>query len=476
MATASGTLTSRHTTALTTVDSPMVFIVRALLLPIIPVATLALCLACTAAPWHGCYVLLAFLAFVGASESMGLARVSPADWTQRPVSMLIEISARWLMLVTLIGLLVHLSGLAAVIDVPSLLAWAVVTPLFLYLGQTLARHWLTKSLQRHGALRRAVIVGMTDLGLTLERVLQGDVLLSTQIAGYFEDRAPERLRRTSDLPILGRTADLGEYVASHRIEQVFITLPMDRNPRILTLLAQLHNSAASIYFVPDLFAFNLIQARFDILSGIPIVAVRETPFYGASWLVKRMSDVLIASAALLLLLPVMLAVALCIRLESVGPVLFRQVRYGLDGREIRVYKFRSMSVTEDGKHQFTAAARADKRVTRVGAFIRKTSLDELPQLLNVVLGTMSIVGPRPHPVAMNEHYRREIPSYMVRHKVKPGITGWAQVNGYRGGDDLESMRKRIECDLAYVRHWSLWLDVRILLRTVSVVWSDRNAF
>ena len=135
-----------------------------------------------------------------------------------------------------------------------------------------------------------------------------------------------------------------------------------------------------------------------------------------------------------------------------------------------------MSVTEDGKAAFSAAARGDSRITRVGAFIRRTSIDELPQLFNVLEGSMSIVGPRPHPVAMNEHYRREIPSYMVRHKVKPGITGWAQVNGYRGGDDIESMRKRIELDLAYLRHWSLWLDLRILFKTITVVLTDRHAF
>jgi putative colanic acid biosynthesis UDP-glucose lipid carrier transferase len=228
--------------------------------------------------------------------------------------------------------------------------------------------------------------------------------------------------------------------------------------------------------VPDLFSFNLLQARFDILSGIPIVAIRETPFYGATWLLKRFTDIALAGGALLILLPVLLLTALCIRIDSRGPVIFKQKRYGLDGREILVYKFRSMRVTEDGKAQFRAASRNDSRITRVGAFIRKTSLDELPQLFNVLRGSMSIVGPRPHPVAMNEHYRREISGYMIRHKVKPGITGWAQVNGYRGGDDLESMRKRIEFDLAYVRHWSLWLDFQILIKTVGVVWADTNAY
>jgi len=325
--------------------------------------------------------------------------------------------------------------------------------------------------------QRAVIVGVNELAQRLEVALRSDPLLRTEVVGFFEDRSPEELEVGGTCAqILGTTAQLADFVTRSQIDQVYVTLPMSRDARITSLLNALHDSTASIYFVPDLFAFNLIQARFDILGGVPVVAVRETPFYGAAWLAKRISDVGIALAALLLLIPVLAVVAAAIRLDSRGPVLFKQKRYGLDGREILVYKFRSMTVTEDGKQTFVAAAKGDSRITRVGAFIRKTSIDELPQLFNVLEGSMSIVGPRPHAVAMNEHYRREIPSYMVRHKVKPGITGWAQVNGYRGGDDLESMRKRIELDLAYMRHWSLWLDFRILLKTVSVVWSDRNAY
>ena len=159
-----------------------------------------------------------------------------------------------------------------------------------------------------------------------------------------------------------------------------------------------------------------------------------------------------------------------------GGVIFKQRRYGLDGKEIIVYKFRSMSVTEDGHGTYTQVRRNDARVTSVGAFISATSLDELPQLLNVLEGTMSIVGPRPHAIAVNEQYRRLIPGYMVRHKVKPGITGWAQVNGFRGGDDIGSMRQRIEFDLEYLQHWSLTLDLMIIIKTALVVWNDRHAY
>ncbi|HTU64388.1 MAG TPA: undecaprenyl-phosphate glucose phosphotransferase [Steroidobacteraceae bacterium] len=466
-------LRSREVTALSSTDSPAVFAVKSLLLPILPVAMLSLCLFAADAPLRGGYFLIAVLTFLGAPDVLGLARIGPGQEPQGPA--LLEITGRWCILVALIAIVIYLSGVARTLDVGLLAVWFATTPAVLFVGQWGARRWLMYSLQRRQP-QRAVIVGITDLGARLEAALLADTLLRTDIVGFFEDRGASRLTARVSAPLLGPTRDLADYVTRNHIDHVFITLPMSRDARILGMLDQLHDSTASIYFVPDIFAFNLIQARFDVLGGVPVVAVRETPFYGAAWLMKRLSDIAIAGAALLLASPVFAAVAIAIRLDSPGPVLFRQKRYGLDGREIQVLKFRSMSVTEDGKDTFAAAARGDSRITRVGAFIRKTSIDELPQLINVLEGSMSIVGPRPHAVAMNEHYRRAIPGYMVRHKVKPGITGWAQVNGYRGGDDLESMRKRIELDLAYMRHWSLWLDLRILIKTISVVLTDSRAY
>jgi len=468
-------LHSREVTALSTVDSPTVFVVKSLLLPIIPVMTLFVCLAVAREPLRGGYFLIAVLTFLGAPDVLGIARIGASDEKRPQGRVFLEMLARWLALVALAALVIYLSGLAATLDRSLLTAWFLVTPPVMYLAQWSARRVLTHSL-RQRAVHRVVIVGANELGARLECALRGDALLQIEVVGFFEDRSRELPAPQLGAPLLGDLAALPDYVTRNRIDQVFITLPMSRDARITALLEALHDSTASIYFVPDIFAFNLIQARFDILGGVPVVAVRETPFYGAAWLVKRLSDVAIASLALLLLAPLLLLTAAAIRIDSPGPVFFRQKRYGLDGREIMVLKFRSMTVTEDGKAAFVAAARGDARITRVGAFIRKTSIDELPQLMNVLEGSMSIVGPRPHAVAMNEHFRRAIPGYMVRHKVKPGITGWAQVNGYRGGDDLESMRKRIELDLAYMRHWSLWLDLRILVKTISVVWADRNAY
>ena len=214
----------------------------------------------------------------------------------------------------------------------------------------------------------------------------------------------------------------------------------------------------------------------DMVGDMPVIAVCETPFYGINGLIKRASDILLAAVILALASPLMLAIAAGIKVSSPGPVLFRQRRYGIDGREIVVYKFRTMTVLEDGS-EITQATRNDRRVTRLGAFLRRTSLDELPQFINVLQGRMSVVGPRPHAVAHNEMYRKIIRGYMIRHKVKPGITGLAQVNGMRGETDkVDKMAHRIEYDLAYLRNWSLWLDLKIVLSTIPVVLKMENAY
>jgi putative colanic acid biosysnthesis UDP-glucose lipid carrier transferase len=253
-------------------------------------------------------------------------------------------------------------------------------------------------------------------------------------------------------------------------------LPMTEQPRIVRMLTALRDSTVSVYFVPNLFAFDLLQARFDVIGGLPVMAVCESPIFGASGIAKRLFDIGCAASFLLISAPLFAAIALGVRLSAPGPIFFRQRRYGLDGREIYVYKFRSMTVTEDGDAQYRQVTRNDSRVTPFGALIRRFSLDELPQLFNVLIGTLSMVGPRPHAIAVNEQYRKLILGYMLRHKIKPGLTGWAQVNGYRGGDDLESMQKRVDFDLDYLRNWSLLLDISIILRTASIVWTDKQAF
>lgn len=323
--------------------------------------------------------------------------------------------------------------------------------------------------------KRAIIVGCNEHGRQLAEEIAAHPMLGLDFAGYFDDRRGTA-RDPGGEPMLGRLTEVPEYVKRHDIQVLFLALPMASQPRILTLLDELRDTTASIYFVPDVFITDLIQARMDAIGRMPVVAVCDSPFSGFDGLVKRGSDIVLSLLILLLISPLLLAVALSVKLDSPGPVFFRQRRYGLDGKEITVFKFRSMRVCEDGA-VVTQATRGDARVTRVGRFLRKTSIDELPQFINVLLGQMSIVGPRPHAVAHNELYRKLIKGYMVRHKVKPGITGWAQVNGCRGETEtLEKMQARIDYDLEYLRHWSLGLDLYIIARTVLVVFNDAGAY
>ena len=240
------------------------------------------------------------------------------------------------------------------------------------------------------------------------------------------------------------------------------------------MVHELGDTTASIYYVPDVSGFDMIQQRTSEILGFPVVAMCETPFHGYRGLVKRLMDVTLASVGIVLISPLLLAIGWAVKHSSPGPVLFRQRRYGLDGQEILVYKFRTMTVCEDGS-QVTQASRCDSRVTPIGRHLRRWSLDELPQLINVIQGTMSLVGPRPHAVAHNEEYRKLIKRYMVRHKVLPGITGLAQVRGCRGETTrVEDMEARVVFDLEYMRNWSPVLDLQILLATVvAVVKTDR---
>jgi putative colanic acid biosynthesis UDP-glucose lipid carrier transferase len=275
---------------------------------------------------------------------------------------------------------------------------------------------------------------------------------------------------------LGGLRDVANYVYAHSIHEVFITLPLGSQPRIVELLEAVQGTTASLYFVPDVFGISIIQGRLQDMNGVPVVGICETPFTGTNELVKRVSDIILSCIILILISPILLGLAIGVKLSSPGPVIFRQRRNGLDGEEIMVYKFRSMR-TQDNGTVVKQATKGDSRITPFGAFIRKTSLDELPQFINVLQGRMSIVGPRPHAVAHNEEYRRLIKAYMVRHKVRPGITGWAQVHGLRGETEtIEKMQARVEFDLEYLRNWSLALDLQIIIRTIRLMVFDRNAY
>jgi putative colanic acid biosynthesis UDP-glucose lipid carrier transferase len=327
-----------------------------------------------------------------------------------------------------------------------------------------------------GNARRAVIAGYNEVSLALAERLGSNPEVCISVDGFFDDRSAERLGLEHDKALLGGLPDLPDYVKSQDVEVIFVSLPMRQVQRVLDLLDDLRDTTASIYYVPDVFVFDLIQSRTGEILGMPVVAMCETPFYGYRGVVKRSMDLAIGSVMLLLLAPLLALVALLVKLSSRGPVIFRQRRYGLDGKEIFVYKFRTMTVTEDGD-QIRQATQDDERITPLGRVLRRLSIDELPQLFNVIEGTMSLVGPRPHAVAHNEQYRKLIKGYMIRHKVLPGMTGLAQVSGCRGETrTLEQMQARIEYDLDYLRRWSPTLDLKIIAQTVWVLFRDRKAY
>jgi putative colanic acid biosysnthesis UDP-glucose lipid carrier transferase len=360
----------------------------------------------------------------------------------------------------------------------SLGTWCAATPALMIFGR-IATRAAQRILRAMGYnTRKFAIVGVNELAFELVRNIEASPEMGLECAGFYDDRPEER---GPEIPEgvgchVGTLHDLVDQARQRQIDRVYITFPLRAEGRVRGVLDRLSDTTASVYIVPDFFVFQLLHSRWTDVLGLPVVSVFENPFYGIDGLAKRLSDLVLGITLLVAVAVPMALIAALVKLTSPGPVLFHQRRYGLDGREIRVWKFRTMSVCEDGPSA-VQARQNDPRVTRFGAFLRRTSLDELPQLFNVVGGSMSLVGPRPHPNALNEEFRSRIGGYMLRHKVKPGITGLAQVNGWRGETDTpEKMRKRIEFDHRYIREWSLWLDLEILARTALVVLSKNNAY
>jgi putative colanic acid biosynthesis UDP-glucose lipid carrier transferase len=383
---------------------------------------------------------------------------------------------RWLVLLGILLGIGYATKLSEEFSRRVILTWAVVTPAVLILVVLLLNATMRRIMFAPSNARRAVFAGFNEVSLALAERLRANPAVCISVDGFFDDRSPERLGLGVEGSLLGGLPDLPDYVRSEGVEIIFVSLPMRHVQRVLDLLDDLRDTTASIYYVPDVFVFDLIQSRTGEILGMPVVAMCETPFYGYRGVVKRLMDVSIASLAVVVLAPLLLLVALLVKMSSPGPVIFRQRRYGLDGHEIFVYKFRTMTVTEDGD-SIRQATRDDERVTPVGRVLRRMSIDELPQLFNVIEGTMSLVGPRPHAVAHNEEYRKLIKGYMIRHKVLPGMTGLAQVSGCRGETrTLDQMQARIEYDLDYLRQWSPMLDLKIIARTAWLLFNDNRAY
>ena len=381
----------------------------------------------------------------------------------------------WAVVVGILLLVGYATKESATFSRRALFTWFLLNPFAILFAQWFAQEMLVRVLDLAKGKRNVVIAGVTPVSLRLADSIVEDKALGMNLVGYFEDRSPDRCKDIKHGNILGTLAELSAYVKTHAVDVIYITLPIKHLTRTQVLLDELQDTTASVYFVPDIFVFDLIQSRVDDIHGLPVLALLETPFYGYDGALKRILDLFVASAILLLISPVMLGIAAAVKLTSPGPVIFKQRRYGLAGEQIFVYKFRTMTVTEDGD-TIKQATKDDDRLTPIGGFLRRRSLDELPQFINVLQGRMSVVGPRPHAVAHNEMYRKIIKGYMIRHKVLPGITGWAQVNGCRGETkEVEEMKDRVELDLEYLRNWSIALDVKIILKTMGVLAHDPKA-
>lgn len=418
--------------------------------------------------------LIAAMIFLLASQLTGLHRRWSGASADREI---LTIVGTWALTVLVLALLGFLTRYGELFARSLMLCWAALAPAMIALVRMASRIAQRGLLRRGVGVRTVAVAGLNDLGIQVARNIEEDAGLGFRLYGFFDDREKQRLSDQQPRPGLQGDLDaLVELARQGHVDTVMITLPMRAETRIKYILDRLSDSTVSVYIVPDFFVFELLHSRWTSMGGLPAVSVFENPLYGVDGYVKRAADIVLTLGGLILAALPMLAIAAAIKLTSPGPVFFRQRRYGLDGREIRVWKFRSMRVCDDGP-VVRQATRDDPRITRIGAVLRRTSLDELPQLLNVLDGSMSLVGPRPHASAHNEQYRGLIRGYMLRHKVKPGITGLAQVSGCRGETDtIDKMQRRIEFDHQYIRQWSMWLDLKILVKTLRVAWSQREAY
>jgi putative colanic acid biosysnthesis UDP-glucose lipid carrier transferase len=462
----------QKTVSLGNIDPPLHALMKRWFKPALVVLSLGLCLLITSPRLHLSYLALALAPLLISHLMFSPSELFSPATLRRGYLRLPRTLLEWggvVMFLLFLGFTLKLND---VFPHDLLLSWFLLTPVLLLIGDTVGARVAARG---SAARRRYIIIGANEVGVELKRRASKYIGIGTFL-GFFDFRSMERLPADARGEFAGLCEEVADFVRSAGVNAIYISLPMSNAPRFAEMLRELRDTTASIYFVPNIFAYDLVQARCVEINGMPILSICDTPFHGMIAVKKRLIDILLSSLALLLALPFMLLIALAIKLSSPGPVLFKQRRYGLHGQEIKVYKFRTMTVCEDGP-VVEQARRQDQRTTRLGRILRRMSLDELPQLFNVLQGEMSFVGPRPHAVAHNELYRKLISGYMIRHKVRPGMTGWAQIHGLRGETRaVEQMRLRVEYDLEYLRNWSLALDLRIILKTVGSVLLHSRAY
>lgn len=349
----------------------------------------------------------------------------------------------------------------------------LINIIFLSLTRILFRAFLS-FIRKKGYNRRfALIVGTEKLGQDLVNKLKSHPELGIQITGFVTNDLNNIGIETQEIKVLGKYSDMRDLIKKHKIDIIFIALPYYAHSKLKDVMESIADEPVSITVLPDLFEFATLRGRINEFDGMPLITLCDTPLYGWNIIIKRTLDIIFPSFILILLSPVMLIIALLIKLTSEGPVFYKQERMGLDGKIFNMIKFRTMLVNAEAETGPVWAKKDDPRCTNIGRFLRTTSMDELPQFLNVLQGDMSIVGPRPERLVFIENFRDKIPKYMLRHKMKAGITGWAQVNGWRGSTSLE---KRIEYDLYYIENWSLSLDLKIIWLTIWNGLVNKNAY
>ena len=376
----------------------------------------------------------------------------------------------WLSLLAITFLLKDSSAFSRVV----LTAWAIGTPLVLFAYRMILQLLMGKLRSNGWNTKRVAILGCGDLGQRLGLTLKQAELLGYAPVAFFDDNPALTNQTFHDIPVRGSIDDfLNQSHLANQYDEVFITLPLRSEQRIKEILNALSNNTLTVKFIPDCFTFDLLHSHISDVGGMPVISVYDTPLNTqTNKIIKRAEDIVLSFIILILISPALLVIAIGVKLSSKGPILYKQKRVGWNGKEFTMYKFRSMPVDTD-KEQLTWGGAKQKTNTKFGAFIRKTSLDELPQFFNVLLGNMSIVGPRPERKVFVEQFREEIPRYMQKHMVKAGITGWAQIHGWRGDTSIE---KRIEFDLLYIDNWSLWLDIKIIVLTIIKGFIDKNAY
>lgn len=387
--------------------------------------------------------------------------------------MSIRLVVGWFIVMGLILFIGFATKTSTILSRALILSWSLSVPVVLLLVRLMVWAKLRQLRISGRNSKSAVIAGVNKVSENLAEQICECKYLGIRLKGFFDDTPSSKF---SNIPVIGTLSEVPEYVRQHNIDIVYLACATDDESQLTGLMEALQDTTACVYFIPSLLMYCLKYGRSYEINGVPLISIWEIPFSDLQNIFKRAIDIVLSGLALVVSSPVMTVIAIGIKLSSPGPILFKQRRYGLNGQEIVVYKFRSMTVMEDDD-LVVQATRSNRRITSFGTFLRKTSLDELPQFLNVWQGRMSLVGPRPHTVVHNEMYRKLISGYMLRHKVKPGITGWAQVNGCRGETEtLDKMKRRIDYDLDYLKNWSISLDIHILLRTIFIIFKDQNAY